>query len=873
MNFILKILKWAAIVITIIIILLFCASLFLQENVVNIFIKSINRNISTKIDVASARFSLISKFPRASVKLENVLVHSSPQFDRTQFKNTNADTLLFAKSVSLEFKMADLIRGIYNIESVSVNGGIMNLYSDNSGMVNYEISGTKTSSTSEEFVIDLEKINVSNLNATYTNIATSLNINGLIKNGRFKSRISGNNIDFTASSALQLSLLEIFPVLLKTSTSASLDLNLQQSDSGVFLRNGTLKIEDFNFGISGMIYQNDRLDLKITGHNIDISKIKKFLPAKQLERFMEYDPSGVFRIDCGINGLMDRKNNPDIKINFSLENGHVLHDKSNIELNSLSFSGSFNNGKLNGPATGFFIIDRFNATLGSAAYSGSLAIENFINPKIEMVFSGEIIPSELAEFINLKEVSWSEGSVRLNLRLSGNLALKEKYSLTDFIDLNPEADMQFKSMGVGLKTSKLIINDIDGNIMVSRHLWADGFSFSYKGQRVRTDGEFTNLPAWLAGRPVFIKAVANVSIGNLIPSYFVQDSSSAKPSAIRLPEGVDLDINLSIDNMNYKKFNAGNIKGNLIYKPGLLTFKSFNFNSFDGNISGDCFLARETGKSFISRGTFKLEGIDINKAFISFNNLGQDFIKAENLEGTLSGKISLLMPLDSVLNYNFKTITAEGKYTLTQGALVNFEPVKSLSRFIELSELENITFSKLENDFYIRNNYIAIPQMDIKSSASDFTVSGIHSFDNDYEYHVKMYLSELLSKKAKKNKPYSTEFGAVEEDGLGRTSIFLKISGIGEDIKVGYDLKAASGNVRQNLKSEKEYLKNILNKEYGWFKKDSAIKQETAPKPRFRIEWEETDSTKNQVDTSSVTKERGIKRIFKKKKGQDFLFR
>ena len=255
-------------------------------------------------------------------------------------------------------------------------------------------------------------------------------------------------------------------------------------------------------------------------------------------------------------------------------------------------------------------------------------------------------------------------------------------------------------------------------------------------------------------------------------------------------------------------------------------------------------------------------------AFVSFNNFGQDFIKAENLAGSLSGNLSILLPLDSMLNPNVKSTTAEGKYTLTDGELKNFDPVKSLSRFIELSELENIKFSKLENDFYIRNNYIAIPQMDIQSSAADFAVSGKHDFDNNYEYHVKTYLSELLSKKVKKNKKYSAEFGAVEEDGLGRTSIFLKITGKGEDFKVEYDIKAASGNIKKGFKTEKENLKSILNKEYGWFRKDSTIKQETAPRPIFRIEWDESDSTKTQVDTSRVVKkERGINRIFKKKKG------
>jgi hypothetical protein len=224
------------------------------------------------------------------------------------------------------------------------------------------------------------------------------------------------------------------------------------------------------------------------------------------------------------------------------------------------------------------------------------------------------------------------------------------------------------------------------------------------------------------------------------------------------------------------------------------------------------------------------------------------------------------MPLDSSLNPNIKAISADGRYTLTEGALIDFDPIKSLSDFIALSELENIKFSRLENDFYIKNNYIAIPQMDIRSTASDFSISGKHDFDNKYEYHIKMYLSELLSRKAKKNKTHSTEFGAIEDDGLGRTSVFLKITGEGEDIKVVYDLKAAGGNIKKSLKTEKESLKSILNKEYGWYKKDSTIVQESAQRQKFKIQWEETDSTSLRPDTLQTKKESGINSIFRRKK-------
>jgi hypothetical protein len=870
MRMVIKILKWSSIAIIMILIGLFGLSFFLQDKVVAFFINSLNKNLSTKIETGAGKFSLINKFPRASVRLKDVLVHSSPRFDNSQFKNLSTDTLLYAESVSLEFRMIDLIKGNYNIESITGTGGILNLLSDSSGMVNYEIAEETTPSNGEDFVINLERILLKDIRARYINVATSLDITGTIKSGKLKSRIAGDNIDFTASAGLQLTLLDAFPLALKTPIPASLFINMHQSDSGIFISNGTLKTENFSLGISGMIYENNLLDLKISGRNIELSRIKKFLPPAYAARFTEYNPSGNLKVDCTIHGFVDRKNNPDIEINYSLGKGQVHYKKSDIELKDLSFSGSFTNGRLKSPESAVFKIDRFDASLGSAMYSGSLIVENYLHPKIDLIFSGEIIPAEVTEFLDLKEVSWAEGAVRVNLKLSGNIKLKDKYSLNDFIDLNPEADLHFSSMGIAFNKNKFVLKDIDGNIMFARNLWAEGLSLSYMGQRFKIEGEFTNLPAWLAGQPVFIKVDAAVSAGNFEPEVFMADSSSSSSlqrTAFRLPEGLQLNLKINIDNLKYRKFSAGNITGSLTYKPGILSFNSLSVNSMDGFISGDCLLAVESGKSFITRSNLTFEDIDINKAFVSFNNFSQDFLKAENIKGSLSGKLSLLMPMDSMLHPVIKAITAEGNYVISDGELINFEPVKSLSGFIDVSELENIKFSKLENDFFIRDNYFATPQMDIRSTASDFSVNGKHGFDNVFEYHVRMYLSELLSKKAKKGRNYSTEFGAVEDDGLGRTSVFLKITGKDDEIKVGYDLKAASGNVKQNLKSEKETMKNIFNKQYGWFKKDSSVRQETAPKPRFRIEWGETDSTKTLPDSSSGTREKPINRIFKKKKG------
>lgn len=870
---VIKISKWAAVGMIVLIAILFSLSFFLQDQVIPVFLNSINRKISTRIEIESHKLSLLRKFPRASVKLKNVLVFPSPAFDKTQFNNT--DTLLFANSVFLEFSMLNLIRGNYNIESITINGGRLNLLSDSAGRVNYEITTTGTSDTGGKFEINLEKIVISDLSARYTNSATRLNIEGLIRNGHLKSRISGEEIDFICNSDLKIRRFDLYSTHISADASLNVDLNLHKSDTGILFNNGSLKLEDFRFGLSGFISSSNILDLNITGQNIDLSKIKKYLPEKAGEKFSEYSLSGILKTECSIAGLLDRKHNPEVRLSFLLDNGSVHYRKSNVSISNLEFNGTYSNGKLKRPESGRLIINNYSFKFGSETFTGGFELANLSHPEIDMTLSGEVITSEFLTFISIPEIPEAEGSFRINLNLSGRLKTKGKYTMSDLIDLNPKANIQFSSFGFRDKNDKYSVTDVEGNIMFAKNLWAENLQFSYKGQQFRVNGEFRSFPEWLAGRPVVMAADADVMAESLNPFMMRNDSSTnsaERKAAFRLPDRIMAHITFKINNFKYKTFSAGNIEGVLDYRPGILNFNSLHINALNGTTSGNCLIARSGNASFVTHSNLSFDNIDVNQAFMSFNNFGQDFIKAENLGGSLSGTLSLLIPLDSILRPETRGVTAEGRYSLVNGALMNFEPVKALSNFIELSELENIKFSKLENDLFIKNSYIAVPQMDIKSSAADFTVSGQHTFDNTYDYHVKAYLSEILSKKAKKGRGLSSEFGAVEEDGLGRTSIYLRVLGTGDDIKVAYDLKAVGNNIKQSLKNERTNLRNILNEEYGFFKKDSTLINEPPPRPRFRISFPETDTADIKKDTLETENDNGINRIFRMKKEGNLPF-
>lgn len=845
MKIAIKIIKIAVILIFMVSVILFTASKLMQDKVAAVILRSLNHNISTKLHIGGFRLSFLSKFPHASLELRDVFVNSSPGFNSAAFGKIKTDTLLAAKNVSVEFKLTDILRGNYDIKRIRAKTGKVNLFTDTEGMVNYEITVKNEKSESRDFTINLENIYLSDIKSYYNNLSTKLIIYGTINRGTLKSRIHRENISFSAGGKIRIDSLRLYNTTLDKPIITDVDIDLEKTKRGIEFRKSNLHIDNYDLDVGGIIFSDNIYDLRITGKNIDIGKIRRLLPDKYLKMISEYDPRGILIIDSSIKGRMSRTVNPHTEVNFLLEKGSIRYGKSKLTVNDLSFKGVYSNGPKNRPETGSLKITGFKARLGSAQYTGSFSLTGFTDPEAELELKGTIFPGELREFFDLSNISESKGNIGFDLKFSGKPDFKKKFGFSEITDMDITGDMIFNDFSIGLNENKKLVNNVSGNVQFGKSINARNLKFLYKGQRIAVDGEFRNLLQWLDGRHIQMGARADVSFNRLIPEAFMADPAPGKRSAVRktafsLPDDLALDINFKIDSLTYKTFSSSKISGNLNYSSRLLTFKSFNMKALKGTISGNGFILQNNNKSVLSKGIFNVANVDVNRAFTSFRNFGQNFLKAENIAGSLSGSFSLLLPLDSMLNPQISSLTAEGKYLLADGGLINFEPVKQLSSFIELSELENIHFEQMQNDFFIRSNYLYIPQMQVRSSAVDLSVNGKHSFDNDYEYHVQVLLSEILSKKRKRNKNTVTEFGEVQDDGLGRTSMLLKIVGKGENIKVSYDMKAAAKEVKENFNSERKSLRNILNQEYGWFKKDSAGTQKPDEKKhRFKVTWDD----------------------------------
>ena len=88
--------------------------------------------------------------------------------------------------------------------------------------------------------------------------------------------------------------------------------------------------------------------------------------------------------------------------------------------------------------------------------------------------------------------------------------------------------------------------------------------------------------------------------------------------------------------------------------------------------------------------------------------------------------------------------------------------------------------------------------------------------------------------------------------------LYLKMSGTTAKPVFGYDKKSMVKSIKKDLKQEKVHLKSLLNEEWGWFKKDSAVakarkeklaeEEKSKSKAPFKIKWDDADKKDNEEE-------------------------
>jgi hypothetical protein len=840
----------------------------LQEHAMEL----VNEQLDTKVTIDEIGISVLRNFPNTSLFLKNVTVWSGHAFNRLEFQNYSPDTLFTAERLYLKFNLPNLLRKKFSIKSLEAKEGLLRILIDSSGIGNFVIESGEKEQKNARF-LDIKGVTVRNIDFQYINRAKKIDAGGRIQEiymegDFFKQKsalITGG--DLFIDRIINHGVIYLHQQYIKTDIALGVDNNL------ISISKGELILGDLSAEISGTFLIDKEngadLDLQFSGKKIDIEWISEILAG-----FNKY-PEGITgkgKIDLSVSltGILSPTITPQINATFSTRNASLNIEKTALKLRSVSLEGSYTNGLSTSVRSSIFQLHSIHASSGGSRISGSLRIENFLNPTFEASLIGDIKATELQHYLSNYPLDIGEGRLKTKITAGGTISGLQGGKRT--VTFAPLGIIEFADLHLTIEPSGIELNRINGRLDFQPDKWMCDLT----GYMDQTDFQFeisTNNPLITEAGKRFINLEgklhsSNLDVDNLMRVFRKEEEGEKRPT---YPENLSANLDFTFDRIKIGGIQTNQVSGNLIYKfPGIYINPIYleTMNGFVNSKLALIDLHKPTHRLNMSS---SFRNVEIQDVFKSFNNFGQTFLTYENIAGNISGDSEFTSTLNNDFSINTADIVSENILSIENGELIDFKPMIELSRFLKIDQMDHIRFSNINNRILIKNNNITIPQMDVNSSALNLQASGIHSFDKQYEYHLAARLSELLFNKAK-SVP-NPEFNIALDNDDKRT-IFLVLYDKGYGMKVEFDDEQAMKKIRKDLKNEKSELKSLLNKEFGLFEKDESVsrQKESKEKPvmKFDFSVEEPADSLNR-ETEEKTKWWRRKNQESKKPAFDFV--
>ncbi|HTF05929.1 MAG TPA: AsmA-like C-terminal region-containing protein [Bacteroidia bacterium] len=831
---------WTGGIVTFLMLSLVVLAFVFEDDIKSYVTDELNTHLNTTIIVAPENINLtfIKDFPQASVEFTNVTA-----LDATAEKR---DTLFSAGEISFSFSILDIFRENYTIRNISLEDGMVDVRIDKNGNDNYHFlksDSVETANDSGEVAFALEEIRFSNVDLHYTDTpsesAYKLHVNDLLFTGDFAK----GEFDLESEADFRIDELKQKDLSLFKGNYGHLNLGMNiNTETGVYaITTGELKIAEFMLDLSGSVEDrknNYLLDVLVRGKDVDIASAISLAGDSVQADLADIETTGEFYFEATIKGLSGDTLVPDIEAKFGIRNGATLTRKnSGVTLQNISLVGLYTNVEKSR-----LEISSFSATTAKSKLSGSFVMRGNEHPDYSAKLNGNIDLSELQKILKLDTVEAMSGKMEIHFDGSGRPAEGAKMTAADFRKFKTSGDVKLNSASIRLKNSSFAPDSLNGQLSFDgNNVGVKQFSGKAAGSDFIISGAIRNLLGYVFTDEEVLNIDGNVTSRNLDLNTLLGGDENTQNTdtsyELILPARLKMHLTTSVRHIAFRRFEADAFTGTIDLRNKKLYANDLSLRTMDGLITGSGTIDGTRADSLLITFNSKISQVNISKLFYVFENFGQvegeETIGDKNVSGILNSDVVFASTWDNKLNVNENKIYTYADVLIEKGELKDFKPLESLSRFINIEELKDIKFNSLHNAIEIKNRVVIMPKMEIQSSAVDLTMSGTHDFDNMIDYHFVVSLDEIRARKAKTSKKENNEFGEEESDGNKRYKLYVSMKGPIDDPAIRYlDAKGFIEQKREEIKEEKQNLKQILRNEFGWFKKDSTLKEKDDDEPK-----------------------------------------
>ena len=456
------------------------------------------------------------------------------------------------------------------------------------------------------------------------------------------------------------------------------------------------------------------------------------------------DLTDPLKLSAIIKGKMKFRDTPLVKVNWEVEDNTFIVPGGKIT--EASFKGKYTNEA--NPIMGH---NDKNSRIEVVGMKGkyydipfnadSLEVTNLIQPTLEGRFRSTFNLSKLTPLLGDDgSFQVKDGMADMNLRYRGTLNPQDTTPsyINGFIQIK-NAAMTYVPRSLGFTNSNITLLFRGHDVFVndaklqsgSTTLYMSGslkdfFNLYYRApEKIVLDW---NIRSSLVNLNEFRSLISNRRSVKRVRS----GNSSAQVSRIsrqldNVLEQSSVHMLLHIDKVIYRKFRADNINADVTMAQKGINLKNVSVNHADGKILVNANMDQGGPINHIDIDA-NINNVHINDFLDAFENFGQTTISSKNIKGRFFAKAKISGNIKDNGDLVSRSLHGSLNFNLKDGALVNFEPLLNVGKFIfRKRRLEYITFSDLENTLDVKGDKIYIHPMLIESSALNAKVEGVYA--------------------------------------------------------------------------------------------------------------------------------------------------
>lgn len=659
--------------ILLIFVLLFTIPIVFKEKIKTKVEKVINESVNATVKFEDYKLGFFKNFPNLSFSLTGVSVVGTGKFE--------GDTLAGFKSFDLVFNLASLMKSTgYEVRSIILDHATINVIYLKDGSANYdimkettEIDTTVTDTTSSDFRVQLKKVAILNSYISYTDESSAMRavIGNLNFNLSGDMTMSKTDLQISVNAGELTFIMDGMKYLNKAVLASEINLLADLDKYKFTFGENYLALNDLKLNFSGMVAMpgdDIETDIQFSTPQTSFKTLLSLVPAVYMTDYKDLTASGEFILKGSAKGIYSDADStlPDVALALSVNNGLISYPALPEKIKNINIkSDLFMDGKVMDKTT--VNVYLFHMELAGNPFDMTFALKTpMSDPDFKGSMKGKIDLTALTRAVPLDSINLS-GIIEMSVKMAGKLSMIEKEQYDKF---EASGTMGIKNMLVAMTGyPEVRINDAEFEFTPA---FASANAFLNVGGKsdFKLTGRLENYIPYVFKDETIKGSLALksdlIDVSEIL-SKMEEDTTAVEDTTsltlISVPENIDFDFNAVINNFIYDNIKAQNVKGHIIVRNGILSFRETGMNILGGLITMNADYDTRDSLKPVMKADFDIQNLGIKDAFTTFNTVQKLAPAAEGVDGKINMQFSYQSLLGSDMMPLISSIIGGGKYS------------------------------------------------------------------------------------------------------------------------------------------------------------------------------------------------------------------